>query len=105
MKKHDCETCEYYRLVEYRDGTTEKICVVDGDCAPTRTEEEWLRNCSTEELRSFFDNVTGLCFTCGRNIDSNDKRTCRARDYGYCIFCNGDEFNAWLKQEHKEVTK
>ena len=59
------------------------------------TNEEYIRQASTEELAKFFQKITDRCFACGvKNADGTSNEPCKER------FCSRLVFE-WLKEIHK----
>ena len=60
------------------------------------TNEEWLKQCTTEQLAGWLIEVTEYCFDCGLNINNNV--LC---PFGKCIDKECDALD-WLKEKHHE---
>lgn len=72
------------------------ICGKNDYCSiKLMTNEEWRRNCSTEEFAKWLSDTLYACMRCGMNCH-----------IGYCPFnkCIIDKEDAekWLKEAHKE---
>ena len=63
------------------------------------TNEEWLRQCTTEQLAEWICSVHEKCYYCGAKRIS-DRERCPFGD-GKCRN-NKHEFAMWLKQPHTE---
>ena len=60
-----------------------------------QTNEEWIRNASTEELAQFVLNVSEQCFFCGYKTHQNVEFTVPCKKY-----CR-PQFMEWLKEKHE----
>lgn len=68
-----------------------------------QTNEEYLRNCSTEELANFLIKLIKICKACASGIgmdEVDDGCPC-----GECGCSYKEEVLKWLKEKYKEDTK
>jgi hypothetical protein len=65
------------------------------------TNEEWLKQCNTEQLAEWICSVREKCYYCGAK-QIPDREHCAFGDE----FCriNRHEFVMWLKQPHKPIS-
>ncbi len=85
-----CDTCEYLKFCA-RSGIETVGC--DRYKRDTTTNEEWLRNASTEQLA---DVITDIVCECKEQDDCMD---CKLD------WCSKGHVVEWLKQPHSEVKK
>ena len=71
-------------------------CTAFKDKEEPLTNEEWLKQCTTEQLAEWLTEVTEYCFECGLNINNNV--LC---PFGKCIDKEHDAVK-WLKEKRNE---
>ena len=93
-----CENCKGTGRTEspYYPGYFECTYCDGSGVEEPLTNEEFIRNCSTEELAEFLQKTTMACFVCG--MDGLDEKRCP-----FGLECAGPkEIMQWLKQKHNE---
>jgi len=100
MKCPRCNGKGYYFVSDF-NGEFEPACevchgkgILDDDGKPMQTNEEWLRSCSTEELREFLFVVFGQGVMFG---ETHEKVPMFPDDEVVTV----SVFDWWLKEKHK----
>lgn len=88
-----CNTCEYLKFCA-RSGIEDVGC--DRYKKDTTTNEEWLRNATTEQLAECISDITCNCWGCKRIYVEDCPNYAR---YKAC-FCDKKDVLEWLKQPH-----
>ena len=98
-----CEKCNglgYIRLSSI-SGVTCGNCKGTGKVEQEQTNEDWIKQCNTEQLADWILDVSDECFDCGKS-DNGDCPFGKAQ--GVCTCINKDSVVEWLKQPHKPIS-
>ena len=93
---------------EFKKSATEKVTAMSANeykeafkaiGSKPLTNEEWIKQCNTEQLAEVIGNIAKNAYQCGQNGKTN-KCVNRNHCTGYCDY----GWEMWLKQPHHSVT-
>ena len=95
------EFCIHEKYCQRHIGQNFDSCILFSRNSKPMTNEEWIRNASTEELAEFLFGIACICSYCGDDSHSNKEKTQK------CLFkakygCQRKDWEKWLKQPHRE---
>ena len=92
-----CPECGGIGLTDLHTPNVGRCIKCNGSGKIEPTNEEDIRQCSTEEMAKFIQKITDRCFACGvRHADGTSNEPCKER------FCSSLVFE-WLKAKREEV--
>ena len=92
------EFCIHEKYCQRHIGQNFDSCILFSRNSKPMTNEEWLRQCTTEQLVIFL--AKQKCDGCNDEPYDDKHGTCK-----YCMMKKTEQVREWLKQPHQMTTK